>query len=616
MFLCPSGNQILWFRASFQNAMENGGIGRWGDEGKPPDPKSWFSVAWDPNNNTWIARTNYEICRSFLHAVCGTAQKEGPDLVMYGSAEAQGSPVLVLANYKYFTEMVAKHEGSAYQGTFKGKTGGTGYKLRTRFVRQLDASVMTPDERLGEMVDLALTDPEFKNRLNKEFGMLAHPTVLFSILAVIGVFIGIGAGAAALGGAAFAAALTRFLGIAMAASQVNDYVNIFKEIDKRVYSEKNQDLYGGAAWVQKLLIQILKDIAMVLAMKGAISLGSKGMQVLKNLFLKYTPKQWQEAGREALSVMQAKAAKYAAGKHGYLGDHLMRRYTEITKYFRKGEDAVFRERSRTQNEMIVIRGPSLERIEWLTKLRGWLDGKPEWIKAKSWMGWHGIVGIPKTAEIEAIVTAGKRSNYPMGNLKGVFDEVDDYIAKHAQRPAYEVPYGKNFNDPVKGKPVFDWDAAGANYSLAKGAKLVDIGDRYILVDALGRPICQDLDIGSIVKMGTPTPGAHLPSGKGNPEDNFLAEDIWNYRFFQKTWEMYNPIKHGGAGGSARHAVENRAAGKKHWTCREGSGYLDEELFVYLPVPGPGGSRSSDVFHFKGWGEFEEFCKLNGIPFGF
>ncbi|MDX2267235.1 MAG: hypothetical protein NW208_03960 [Bryobacter sp.] len=615
MLLCPSGNHILWIRPRFQDAKEHP-LGKWGDEGGKPDAKHWFSIAWDPDNEYWIARTNFEICREFMGAVSGAAKKDTADLYFYASAEANTEAALVLLNYKYVTEMVARTEGNAFRGAYQGKRGGTFFKLRTRYIRQLDASAMTPDERLGEMVNLALTDDKFKGKISKEFGALASPPVLFGILAVIGIFIGVGAGAAFLGGAAFAAALSRFLGLAFTAAQVNDYVKLFKEIERHVYSENNQGLYLGASAVQSLLVQILKDIAMVQAMKGAISLGSKGMAVLKNLFLKYTPAKWKEAGQEALSAIKNKAAQAAAGKHGYLGEQFMKRFTNVTKYFAKGEDAVFRERSAKQNEMIVVRGPSSERLQWLTKLRGWIDGKPEWIKAKSWMGWHGIVGIPKTAEISAIVEQGARSNYPMGNLKGVFKEVDEYIAKNATRPAYEVPYGKNFTDPVKNKKVFDWDAAGANYSLAKGAKLVDIGDRYIVVDALGRPICQDLDIGSIVKLGTPTPGAHLKSGKGNPEDNFLAEDIWNYRFFQKTWYMYNPIKHGGAGGSARHAVENRAAEKPHWSCRENGGFIDEELLVYLPYRDSAGRMTSDLFHFKGWGELEQFCKANDIPFGF
>lgn len=298
---------------------------------------------------------------------------------------------------------------------------------------------------------------------------------------------------------------------------------------------------------------------------------------MKQLILKHKPDHWLMEGKLGAAL----ASRLARSQYGYASENVMTRVANPGKILREGEDAVFRSRSARNREMIVLRGPSEQRLRWLKGLKGWADGKPEWIKAKSKMGWLGIVGIPKTPEIEAVVAKGARSNYPMGNLKGAFPEMDDFIAQNPTRPAYEVPYGEKMT--VNGSKVFDWDAAGSKYALAKGAKLVDVGDRYIVVGALGRPILQDLDLGSIYKFGTSSPGSHLPSGRGNPEDHFLAEEVMNYEFFKATGEVYNPIKHGGAGGSARHAVEGRKAGKPHWTPRQGTGFIDEELYVYLPV---------------------------------
>lgn len=610
MWGLPSGNHIIWFRPDWQDAMQNGGLGSWGDEGTGIDTKRWFSIAYDPNNHTWVARNNFLYCRQFLGSVSNSALMKGPDLNL-----SAGTGGIVLANYQYITELVAKREGNAFRGTAPGRNGGTFYQFRTRYVRQLDASALTPAERLAEMTDLAIRDPRFAGQLQHEFGMLADPFVLLSIAAILGIFIGIGAGAMLLGGAAFAAAVTRLLGVGMMVHQASEYVTLFEELQRCVYANDQHSFYMGIKVVQKILTRVLMDISMVVGMGGAMKIGSKAAGMLKTLVLRYAPSQWLEAGQEGMATMRAAAKKMANSRWGYMREDLMERVADFSKLFERGEDAVFRRRSAANGEMIVIRGPSSDRLSWLQKLKGWIDGKPEWIKAKSWMGWHGIVGIPKTPEIRAIVEQGARSRYPMGNLRGVFEEVDAFIAQHSTCEAFEVPYGKNFTDPIKGKKVFDWDAAGANYSLAKGAKLVDIGDRYILVDSLGRPICQDLDIGMMQKLGTPHSGAHLPKGRGNPEDNFLTEEVMNYQFYSETGNMYNPIKHGGAGGSDAHIFHAKAAKQGHWSPREGGGFAEEPLYVYLPKDRGKGS-TAELFKFKGWAEFEIFLKENHFPYAF
>jgi hypothetical protein len=590
--------------------MQNGGIGSWGDEGSGLDTKRWFSIAYDLNNHSWIARNNFLLCRQFFGSVSESARQSGPDLQLSTS-----SGVVVLANYQYITELAAKREGNAFKGTVPGRMGGTFYVHRTRYVRQLDASALTPAERLAEMTDLAIRDPRFAGQLQHEFGMLADPMVLLSIAAIMGLFIGIGAGAMLLGGAAFAAAVTRLLGAGMLVHQASEYVTLFDELQQCVYANDQHSFYMGIKVVQKILGRVLMDISMVVGMGGAMKIGSKAAGVFKSLVLRYAPAQWLEAGQSGMATMRSAAKKMANSRWGYMREDLMERVTDFSKLFERGEDAVFRRRSAASGEMIVIRGPSADRLQWLQKLRGWIEGKPEWIKAKSWMGWHGIVGIPKSPEIDAIVRQGARSRYRMGNLQGVFDEVDAFIAQHPTCEAFEVPYGKNFTDPIKGKKVFDWDAAGANYSLAKGAKLVDIGDRYILVDSLGRPICQDLDLGMIQKLGTKHSGAHLPKGRANPEDNFLAEEVMNYQFYTETGNMYNPIKHSGAGGSDAHIYYSKQAGKNHWTPREGAGFAEEPLYVYLPKD-RGKGTVSELFKFKGWAEFELFLKENHFPYAF
>lgn len=660
-YLLASGNQIIWIRPSFQDAQAHAieigkrikkGIpgkeaAKWGDEGKPPETASWFSVAFDPDNAFWIVRQNPKVCMEVMKAITGGTKWSGPDLELYSNAyKGGGEPAVVLMSYQFTGQGAPTFHGNGGRGGVFETTGVIfhgeklkGYRMRTRYVRQLDASIMTPDERLCEMTQCAIEDPQFTKKMKDQFGALANPVVLFQLAMVIGVFIGIGAGAQAIGGAAFAAALMRLVGVAFTAHQVGGYVTQFQIVQKACFSDKQGDFSSGIQAIQQILVMAVTDIAMFVTMEGAMKIGTKAIALFKKLITEYAPAKWLKAAEEMKGAAQHKAAQARAKVYGFMSENLLKHVPDPMKLFRKAEYDFYLARASKNKEMVVVRGPSAERIDWLTKLRGWMEGKAEWIKAKSWMGWKvngratGLVGVPKAALNEAMSKVGLKltpmSPYPMGNLKGVFKEVDDYVdslagaarnnhSYAATRPSYDLPRGVEIKVDVPGKgemKVFDWKAAGANHADCQGYRLVDVGDTYIVVDSLGRPVCQDLDIGVMQKMGTPAgdlPGSHLPSGRGNPEDNYIAQEMANWQMGQADGYMYGPSKHGGAGGSMRHSAEGAKAKKPHWTPKQKDGSYDaEDLYIFLPVAG-GGSK---MFKLDGWKQFEEFWKANQALIG-
>jgi hypothetical protein len=183
--------------------------------------------------------------------------------------------------------------------------------------------------------------------------------------------------------------------------------------------------------------------------------------------------------------------------------------------------------------------------------------------------------------------------------------------------------------PGKGKmKVFDWEAARHNQADARGYRLVDVGDSYLVVDSLGRPICQDLDIGGVQKLGTPADamtGGHVEAGRVNPEDNYVIQEMANWEMYMESGDVYSPYKHS-ASGSNRHIAETeakaaklRAEGKheeaaklKPWKPRNKDGSYDSEaLYVVLPIAGGG----SEMFFCEGWAALEEFWKANQALFG-
>jgi hypothetical protein len=626
MALIPSSNQILWIRPRMETL--KGAVMEFPDVDQPPDPENWFSIAYDPNQGYWIARHAYQVAREFMGAVTGAATMKGPDLHLF--AADSGAPSLMLTNYKYVTQLVARHYGNAFRGTRKGNLGATLYCERTRYVREVEYAFLTPQDKLGEMSDYALRDPNFAKKMSVEFSHLAHPVVLLSICAVMGVFLVAVAGAAALGGAAFAATFARFAGIALMAPQILEYKDLFLTLDRCLKSNEQSDFSKGASTIQKILICMLRDISFALGLAAAGKAGAQASGLLKELFVKFTPQRWKQVAEEIAIAAKQKAA-VAGARWGYAREDLLRK-ADITKYFRKGEENVFLRRAKNQGEMIVIREPSNDRLAVLKGTSGWADGKPEWIKAKSSTGKFGIVGFKATDEAVAVIEAGRPSRpYPTGNLKGISEELDAIIAKNPNLPSWEVPYGKTFKEPEKGMMVFDWDAAGANHCLAKGARCVKLGDRYLIVDALGRPICQDLDIGAIAKQGQKVGGEHLsPSelrqqmaeegrtgkARNKPEDDFYAEEVMNYQIFQDTGQGANMIKHGGLGGSNRHIAEGVKANTEHWSPLKKDGTYDKEkLIVFLPIKQPTG-MSAACFEFAGYADLEAFCKANNFPFNF
>src|SRR5580698_5681339 len=100
-WLLPSGNQLLWIRPQFESIEQRrlaikqqikqhkisiieGVVEQthWGDESSPIDQKTWFSVAYDPDQKYWIARSNPDICQGFMKGRTGAAKTSGADLLL------------------------------------------------------------------------------------------------------------------------------------------------------------------------------------------------------------------------------------------------------------------------------------------------------------------------------------------------------------------------------------------------------------------------------------------------------------------------------------------------------------------------------------------------------
>jgi hypothetical protein len=385
-------------------------------------------------------------------------------------------------------------------------------------------------------------------------------------------------------------------------------------------------------------------------MEGALKIGSKAAGLLKTLFLRHAPMKWIEAAKNGQAEAEALIAKVKLRKWGYVGEHLLKRVANEGAYFRHGEGATYRARSVNNGEMVALREVSTSRMGLLDALNGWARGKPEWAKLKSWHGKWGIAGFRNTSEAASVVRSQPKSKYPIGMLKGVSEELDAFIARqpkgkygYAEVDCYEVPYDQdvllNFekdpNKPVKMKSGFAWDASGKKHVLAKGFKLIDLGDYFLLVDPLGNPVIQDVDIASIYKTRSTVqlsktgpkvqePGTYSGShnqreGKpGNVEDDFVLEEVENYRLFESNGEIYDPNKHGGSAGSTGHGEHNLAQGKKGWTPLHDDGTFDKEkILVFLPYRSLMGDMlhsclRCELFEFAGWKEYLEFCEVNHI----
>jgi hypothetical protein len=413
--------------------------------------------------------------------------------------------------------------------------------------------------------------------------------------------------------------------------QAKDYVDSFARW--LVYgggASSYSDLEKGAEALAHFVAQGIADIGLVGVERFITFLKSKSAKELDSTA--------REGGYDGTE--HAKPPAHRGSGLGYAKEELCTRVHDISDLLRKSEDLYWRERCAKEREITVLREPDPRRKALLEKLHGWVQGKAEWIKAKSWMGWHGIVGIPKSAEVVAAMKGMKRcpNNYKMGNLRGASPEIDAYIASHAERPMYEIPIGVNFkvegvkDGKLKVLDAFDWKAGQHKPQIrqsrmeggkmitipggheAEGYFFVDIGDRLIIVDRMGNPVIQDVDIGGIWKKPgkgeVSEPGAHLESGKTNPEDNAELADAINYKISQKEgflMGVYNVIFHGAAGGSARHTARGGA-----WNPRGKDGSYDhEKLFVYLPVKTLTGWKTELVV-FEGYPHFIRFCKANGL----
>lgn len=316
------------------------------------------------------------------------------------------------------------------------------------------------------------------------------------------------------------------------------------------------------------------------------------------------------------------------GKFGYFAEHLLQRVNSGKEiHLRESEYKTFMEIGK--DHCAVVRIGDADRVAHLDSGL-WARGKPTWMGQKSGVaseilvdGKHdfsGMLAFRKTEVAEGLTRAvnknGKPKNFNMKMLGGKF-------VGQGQRPVFEIPdrdiMGENFKRP--GEKLKILDSKKYKQDREKCYLVQVSNDHFIIVDAMGQPFVQDVDIALIQakkqtgegweELGKGKRGMLQDSGKGGP-DSLRNEDAINRRIRQleekrgKT-SLYNLAEHGGDGGSPLLTDKN---GRVIWSPLDKDGNWDqEELAVFLPTQyGP------RAFKFAGWKEFGAFCDANGLPF--
>jgi hypothetical protein len=281
---------------------------------------------------------------------------------------------------------------------------------------------------------------------------------------------------------------------------------------------------------------------------------------------------------------------------------------------------MYKRTSAENREVMVVREPDAKRGVWVNS-HIWNRAKPVWLKAKSYMGWHGLVCLEESGIHQSLHESG---TFDLGNLRGASVEIDTALATGRRYP-------KKYRLPKDGPELagIDYSHTGKNNIVLDGHYLVDmreLGGGFMLVDSMGNPYASDLDLATRQRPGMSRAGQHLKNDAahgGNPrapEDNFLLEYDMNktYQGQPGANPMHDPSQHGGGGASVVHAREGRRKGTKHWTPREPDGsFKPERLVVFLPEWNSRTSRiESNMYVFGSWGDFQQFAHANNLEFPF
>jgi hypothetical protein len=186
----------------------------------------------------------------------------------------------------------------------------------------------------------------------------------------------------------------------------------------------------------------------------------------------------------------------------------------------------------------------------------------------------------------------------------------------AKLPTYEMP--------LDGREMggIDYHYTGDKHIELQGHKLVDVGGKYLIVDALGRPYVSDLDLATRQRPGLSNAGDHIdPKLKkaGALEDSPILEWEMNQLYHKLGGHpTHNPTNHGGAGATAVYTREGIKAGKKpgvdnFWTPKTADGYKQERLVIFIPEWN-GRTIRSQMYVLNSWADFKAFARENNLEF--
>ncbi len=258
----------------------------------------------------------------------------------------------------------------------------------------------------------------------------------------------------------------------------------------------------------------------------------------------------------------------------------------------------------------MVREPDAQRGAWVgSGLQH--NAKPAWLKARSAEGIHGLVCLTKADVTGQLKPAG---TFNVAQLRG-FNAAFDAEHLPAHLPMYEMP--------LDGRPMgkgLDYHYTGHQNVVLKGHKLVDLGDRFLVVDAMGRPYVSDLDLATRQRPGLSQAGAHLPEWKsGSVEDHPMLEWELN-REYQRAGghPTHNPSQHGGRAATVGYTRENLAAGKvagkDFWSPKTADGGFKQERLVIFVPEWNGKAVESHMYVLDSWGAFRDFAKANNLEF--
>ena len=580
-------------------------VGEWSN----PLPKTepLVTIAVDLDQGLWVARNNWQYTRNnFLHAVTGTARTETIDLLIeHGS---QMGPMRLNA---YFAEGHPRREGAAFHGQHPQNPDT--YAQRTQWWRYDDPSIMSPADRMAEMLDRAVKSPTLRQAIHAQFGGLASPEVLMPI---VGTFL-VMFGAEFVGGAAAVMTITRIMGINQLLCDYYFYEPRGMALHRICMAAASpSDLDYGAKLVEEILVQLFTDIATAVGIHMISAAAKRLFSTLMNLA--------PENLRQRLLANKNAAAAYIRGK-GYQRRDLLKNPAGTP--LEKAAINMYEKTSVEHCEVLVVREPDVQRAAWVNS-KVWNRGKPPWLKASSGDGWHGLVCISES-ELGGghLQSAG---TYDMGNLRGASTEIDQAIAANRKVKKFEMPTdGRPINGP-DGSPKIDYHYTGKHNNIdLHGHYLVEVTPgKYMVVDSMGIPYASDLDLATRQRPGMKQAGDHLQdryqSDKklGGAEDDMLLEYQMNRRYHETSGAspMHDPTLHGGGGATVAYTRNGLDAGKTpgkdgFWTPKRPDGYKKERLVIFVPE-WENGRIKSNMYVLESWADFKEFARANGLEFPF